>query len=239
MKEKIDLSKFKKIPGFEGYLINKQGQVYSVKRKILRKPHVCGPYSSAFCYVLFCKNKFITKSARQLVLLAFPNIKITKHLKDKFGYRKNSILQKQIENLQIKDRSTITFNELITKGYKRIPGFLNYLLTPDNQVYSLKTNKNLKQGYNSYNLSKDSKDHWMHLDTIIKLVNESPKESKLLVGDLGPYGVRKHRVLDKWIASIYQSGKEIYIGIFDTKKEAEMAFYHKFIELRGYAPWKI
>lgn len=42
----------------------------------------------------------------------------------------------------------------------------------------------------------------------------------------------------RWRARIRFNGKEIFLGHHKSREAAQDAYYNKFIELRGYAPWK-
>jgi hypothetical protein len=245
MKEtKIKLSEFKSIPGFKSYLINKKGQVYSLKRKIFLKPQICR--YGYITYVLPYKNKQKNKTIRQLLLKSFKDKKILKNLKKLTYYKKNKILTKSVERLNIKENNIVTFIDLISLGYVRIPGFLNYLLTPENEIYSLIGNRILdpsvvrKNKNNVYCISSNNKSKFLSIKRIKQLIQDQVVSEYPPIGEKTKSNVRRHKYTNKWMSSIgYKESKQIYLGLFDTKEEAELAYYNKFIELRGYAPWKM
>lgn len=70
--------------------------------------------------------------------------------------------------------------------------------------------------------------------TNLRMVTQH-ENTKLRNKKLGPRGVRQRR--GKWEASIKFEGKRIHIGVYDSEDFAHFAFYQKFKELHGEAPW--
>jgi len=48
---------------------------------------------------------------------------------------------------------------------------------------------------------------------------------------------RTYKGKTSWISEMNYKNKRIYLGFYDTKEEAQKAYYDKYVELYSFAPW--
>jgi len=86
--KEVNTKGWKKIPGFERYLISRKGQIYSTRQKILLK--IAKTEKEYPCITIYNKGKNSTRNVHRLVALAWlPNPKNLPDVNHKDGNRQN------------------------------------------------------------------------------------------------------------------------------------------------------
>lgn len=95
---KIYMNSFEPIPGFEHYLINKQGQVYSINTELFRKPYKHKSRSAQYLRLsLYSNGREYKYFIHELVLLTFVGSKPYKH---ECNHLNLDTLDNRVENLE-------------------------------------------------------------------------------------------------------------------------------------------
>lgn len=95
------LAKFKEIPGFESYLCNEKGQIYSLKSKKILKTDKRINNNGYESVALRINKKTIVKSVHWLIAITFLEYKEGLNVNHKDGNKRNN----HITNLELVTRS--------------------------------------------------------------------------------------------------------------------------------------